>query len=65
MNPLRRYPVPASLFRPSRRAQQKTCAALVAPLYQSAQASGFAIAGQLSCLTEVQFSPALTRLYRF
>jgi hypothetical protein len=31
----------------------------------AAQASSFAIAGQLSCLTEVQFGSALTRLYRF
>jgi len=65
MNPLRRYPVLASLLRPFRRSQQKTCAALVAALCQAAQASSFAIAGQLSCLTEVQFGSALTRLYRF
>lgn len=65
MNPLRRYPVLSSLLRPFRRSQQKTCAALVAALCQAAQASSFAIAGQLSCLTEVQFGPALTRLYRF
>jgi ribosomal silencing factor RsfS len=43
MNPLRRYPVLASLLRPFRRSQQKTCAALVAALCQAAQASGFAI----------------------
>jgi hypothetical protein len=65
MNPLRRYPVLASLLSPFRRSQQKTCAALVAALCQSAQASSFAIAGQLSCLTNVQFGSALTRLYRF
>lgn len=65
MNPLRRYPVLSSLLRPFRLSQQKTCAALVAALCQAAQASSFAIAGQLSCLTEVQFGSALTRLYRF
>jgi hypothetical protein len=65
MNPLRRYPVLSSLLRPFRRSQQKTCAALVAALCQAAQASSFAIAGHLSCLTEVQFGSALTRLYRF
>jgi Transposase DDE domain len=65
MNPLRRYPILASLLRPFRLSQQKTCAALVAALCHCAQASSFAIAGQLSCLTEVQFGSALTRLYRF
>lgn len=65
MNPLRRYPALASLLRPFRRSQQKTCAALVVALCQAQQASSFAIAGQLSCLTEVQFGSALTRLYRF
>jgi Transposase DDE domain len=65
MNPLTRYPVLSVLLRPFRRSQQKTCAALVAALCQCAQASSFAIAGQLSCLTEVQFGSALTRLYRF
>jgi hypothetical protein len=65
MNPLRRYPILASLLRPFRLSQQKTCAALVAALCQAAQASSFAIAGQLSCLTEVQLGSALTRLYRF
>ena len=65
MNPLRRYPVLSSLLSPFRRSQQKTCAALVAALCQAAQASSFAIAGQLACLTEVQFGSALTRLYRF
>ena len=65
MNPLRHYPILASLLRPFRRSQQKTCAALVAALCQAAQASSFAIAGQLSVLTEVQFGSALTRLYRF
>src|SRR5215207_8583359 len=65
MNPLGRYPVLASLLSPSRRSQQKTCAAIVAALCQAAQASSFAIAGQLSCLTAVQLGSALTRLYRF
>ncbi len=65
MNPLRHYPILSSLLRPFRRSQQKTCAALVAAICQAAQASSFAIAGQLSCLTEVQFGSALTRLYRF
>lgn len=65
MNPLQRYPVLSSLLRPFRLSQQKTCAALVVALCQAAQASSFAIAGQLSCLTEVQFGSALTRLYRF
>jgi hypothetical protein len=65
MNPLRRYPVLASLLSPFRRSQQKTCAAVVAALCQAAQASSFAIAGQLSCLTDVQLGSALTRLYRF
>jgi hypothetical protein len=65
MNPLGRYPVLASLLRPFRRSQQKTCAAIVSALCQAAQASSFAIAGQLSCLTDVQLGSALTRLYRF
>jgi hypothetical protein len=65
MNPLRHYPVLATLLRPFRRSQQKTCAALVAALCQAAQASSLAIAGQLSCLTDVQLGSALTRLYRF
>ena len=65
MNPLQRYPVLASLLKPFRRSQQKTCAALVAALCQAAQASSFAIAGQLSCLSGVQLGSALTRLYRF
>jgi hypothetical protein len=65
MNPLGRYPVLASLLRPFRLSQQKTCAAVVAALCQAAQASSFAIAGQLSCLTDVQLGSALTRLYRF
>jgi hypothetical protein len=65
MNPLGRYPVLASLLSPFRRSQQKTCAVLVAALCQAAQASSFAIAGQLSCLTDVQLGSALTRLYRF
>jgi Transposase DDE domain len=65
MNPLPRYPVLSSLLRPFRLSQQKTCAALVVALCQAAQASSFAIAGQLACLSEVQFGSALTRLYRF
>lgn len=65
MNPLRRYPVLSSLLRPFRVSQQKTCAALVAALCQAAQASSFAVAGQLACLTDVQLGSALTRLYRF
>lgn len=65
MNPLRRYPVLSTLLRPFRLSQQKTCAALVAALCQAAQASSFAIAGQLSCLTSVQLGSALNRLYRF
>lgn len=65
MNPLGRYPVLSTLLSPFRRSQQKTCAALIAALCQCAQASSFAIAGQLACLTDVQFGSALTRLYRF
>lgn len=65
MNLLRRYPILSSLLRPFRRSQQKTCAALVAAMRQAAQASSFAIAGQLSNLTGVHFGSALTRLYRF
>ncbi len=65
MNPLRHYPILSSLLRPFRRSQQKTCAALVAALCQAAQASSFAVAGQLACLTDVQLGSALTRLYRF
>jgi len=65
MNPLRRYPVLSSLLRPFRRSQQKTCAAVVAALCQAAQASSFAIAGQLACLSGVQLGSALNRLYRF
>jgi Transposase DDE domain len=65
MNPWRHYPILASLLRPFRRSQQKTCAALVAAICQASQASSFAIAGQLSALTEVQLGSALTRLYRF
>jgi Transposase DDE domain len=65
MNPLGRYPVLSTLLSPFRRSQQKTCAALVAALCQAAQASSFAIAGQLSCLTNVRLGSALTRLYRF
>ena len=65
MNPLKHYPILSSLLRPFRLSQQKTCAALVAAICQAAQASSFAIAGQLSCLTSVQFGSALTRLYRF
>lgn len=65
MNPLRHYPILSSLLRPFRRSQQKTCAAVVAALCQAAQASSFAIAGQLACLTDVQLGSAVTRLYRF
>jgi hypothetical protein len=65
MDSLKLYPILASLLKPFRLSQQKTCASLVAALCQAAQASSFAIAGQLSCLTEVQFGSALTRLYRF
>lgn len=65
MDSLKLYPILASLLKPFRRSQQKTCAALVAALCQCAQASSFAVAGQLSCLTAVQFGSALTRLYRF
>lgn len=54
-----------TLSYPLRLSQQKTCAALVAAPCQAAQASSFAIAGQLSALTEVQLGSALTRLYRF
>jgi hypothetical protein len=65
MNPLQNYPILSSLLRPFRLSQRKTCAAVVAALCQAAQASSFAIAGQLSCLTNVQLGSALTRLYRF
>ena len=65
MNPLRHYPILSSLLRPFRLSQQKTCAAVVAALCQATQASSLAIAGQLSCLTEIQLGSALTRLYRF
>lgn len=65
MNPLTTYPILAFLLSPFRRSQQKTCAALVAALCQANQASSFAVAGQLACLTDVGFGSALTRLYRF
>ena len=65
MNPLTRYPVLSTLLRPFRLSQRKTCAAIVSALCQAAQASSFAIAAQLSCLTDVQLGSALTRLYRF
>src|SRR2546430_3792944 len=65
MNPLKHYPILSSLLRPFRLSQQKTCAALIAALCQAAQASSFAIAGQLSALTDIQLGSALTRLYRF
>ena len=65
MNPLKHYPILSTLLRPFRLSQQKTCAAVIAALCQCAQASSFAIAGQLSCLTDVQLGSALTRLYRF
>jgi hypothetical protein len=65
MNPLRHYPILSTLLRPFRLSQQKTCAALIAALCHAAQASSFAIAGQLSALTDIQLGSALTRLYRF
>ncbi len=65
MNPLKHYPILSTLLRPFRLSQRKTCAAVIAALCQAAQASSFAIAGQLSCLTDVQLGSALTRLYRF
>lgn len=65
MNPLKTYPILATLLKPFRLSQQKTCAALVAALCQAQQASSFAIAGQLSTLTDVEFGSALNRLYRF
>jgi hypothetical protein len=65
MNPLKHYPILSSLLRPFRLSQQKTCAAVIVALCQCAQASSFAIAGQLSCLSDVQLGSALTRLYRF
>ena len=65
MDSLSRYPILAALLKPFRRSQQKTCADLVAALCHSAQASSFALAGQLACLTDAQFGSALTRLYRF
>jgi hypothetical protein len=65
MDCLLKYPILAFLLKPFRLSQQKTCASIVAALCQSAQASSFAIAGQLSCLTEVGFGSALNRVYRF
>jgi len=65
MNPLRHYPILSFLLRPFRLSQQKTCACVVAALCQAAQASSFAIAGQLSCLTKVHLGSALNRIYRF
>jgi len=65
MDSLKLYPILSSLLKPFRLSQQKSCAAIVGALCQAAQASSFAIAGQLSCLTSVQFGSALTRLYRF
>lgn len=65
MDLLRKYPVLGSLLKPFRRSQQKTCAAVVISLCQASQASSFAIAGELSCLSDVQFGSALNRLYRF
>lgn len=62
---LTQYPILSSLLKPFRRSQQKTCADLVAALCHAAQASSFALAGQLSCLTQVQLGSALNRLYRF
>lgn len=65
MDSLKLYPILSTLLKPFRLSQQKTCAAIVVALCQAVQASSFAIAGQLSCLTEVQFGSAVTRLYRF
>lgn len=65
MDSLKLYPILASLLKPFRLSQQKTCASIVVALCQGVQASSFAIAAQLSCLTDVQFGSALTRLYRF
>jgi hypothetical protein len=65
MDSLTQYPILSTLLKPFRLSQQKTCSAIVLALCQSVQASSFAIAGQLSCLTNVQFGSALTRLYRF
>jgi hypothetical protein len=38
---------------------------VLAALCQATQASSFAIAGQLSCLTDIQLGSALNRIYRF
>ncbi len=65
MNCLQRYPILATLLKPFRRSQQKTCADLVAAMCQASQASSFAVAGQLARLTEVHFGSALNRFYRF
>ncbi len=65
MDCLRQYPILARLLKPFRRSQAKTCAALVVALCQASQASSFAVAGQLACLSQVQFGSALNRLYRF
>ncbi|MFN2455656.1 MAG: transposase [Pyrinomonadaceae bacterium] len=65
MNPLKQYPILATLLSQFRLSQQKTCAALIVSLCGCAQASSFAIAARLSNLTQVEFGSALTRLYRF
>lgn len=65
MDFLKKYPIFRDLLKPFRRSQQKTCAAIVSSLCQASQASSFAIAGQLSSLSDVQFGSALNRLYRF
>ena len=54
MDFFRKYPIFRDLLKPFRRSQQKTCAAIVSALCQVSQASSFSIAGQLSCLSEVQ-----------
>ncbi len=65
MDFLKKYPIFADLLKPFRLSQRKTCAALVSSLCHASQASSFAIAGQLSSLSHVQFGSALNRLYRF
>ena len=65
MDFLKKYPIFKDLLKPFRLSQQKTCAAIVSALCQSAQASSFSIAGQLSSLSEVQFGSALNRFYLF
>lgn len=65
MDCLKQDPILSTLLKPFRRSQQKTCAALIGASCHCAQASSFAIGGQLSCLTGVGFGSALNRLYRF